>query len=85
VPPRLRRRPWDISKWARVRRDRAEVAIDSWPLIPPYMEIEAESKDRVIQTAKLLGFDESDLTTEGSHAVYRRDGIDLAAIPALRF
>lgn len=61
------------------------MAIDSWPLIPPYMEIEAESKDRVIQTAELLGFDESDLTTEGSHAVYRRYGIDLAAIPDLRF
>jgi adenylate cyclase class 2 len=65
--------------------DGAQVEIDTWPKIPPYVEIEAGSKDEVVRVAGLLGYTEADLTGENTIKVYARYGIDLNAIPALRF
>jgi adenylate cyclase class 2 len=65
--------------------DGAQVEIDTWPLIPPYVEIEAGSKDEVIRIAALLGYAEDQLTGENTIKVYARYGIDLTAIADLRF
>lgn len=63
----------------------AEVSVDSWPRIPPYLEIEAESKDEVVRVAKILGYGPKDLTGENTVKVYARYGIDLTTISDLRF
>lgn len=65
--------------------DGAEVEIDTWPQIPTYLEIEAASAEDVVRVANLLGYTEADLTGENTIKVYARYGIDLAAIPELRF
>ena len=65
--------------------DGAEVEIDSWPRIPPYMEIEAPSREDVVRVAELLGYTEEELTGENTTKVYARYGIDLAAISELKF
>ncbi|HEY0694081.1 MAG TPA: CYTH domain-containing protein [Kribbella sp.] len=65
--------------------DGAQVEIDTWPQIPPYLEIEAGSKDEVVRVAALLGYAESDLTGENTIKIYARYGIDLNAIRELRF
>lgn len=65
--------------------DGAQVEIDTWPQIPPYLEIEAGSKDEVVRVAGLLGYTEADLTGENTIKIYARYGIDLNAVPALRF
>lgn len=65
--------------------DGAQVEIDSWPRIPPYLEIEAGSKDEVVRIAGVLGYPETDLTGENTIKIYARYGIDLNTIPALRF
>ncbi len=65
--------------------DGAQVEIDTWPRIPPYLEIEAGSKDEVIRVAGLLGHTEADLTGENTIKIYARYGIDLDTIPELRF
>lgn len=59
--------------------------IDSWPLIPPYLEIEADSTEEVHATAVRLGFSLEQLTAENTTAVYSRYGHDLSAISNLRF
>lgn len=59
--------------------------IDSWPLIPPYLEIEGDSVDEVQQTAKLLGLDPDSLTSVNTTDVYARYGHDLATFKELRF
>jgi adenylate cyclase, class 2 len=59
--------------------------IDHWPLIPPYLEIEADSREQVIQIASLLGFEESQLTGENTVKIYARYGIDLKSISELHF
>jgi len=65
--------------------DGAQVEIDTWPRIPPYLEIEAGSKAEVIRVAGLLGYAENDLTGENTIKIYARYGIDLNRLPELRF
>ncbi|WP_431922415.1 class IV adenylate cyclase [Amycolatopsis tucumanensis] len=65
--------------------DGARLEIDEWPLIPPYLEIEAATVAEVVRVAGLLGFPEDRLTGENTIKVYARYGIDLASIPRLRF
>lgn len=65
--------------------DGAEIEIDAWPLIPPYAEIEGRDRDHVVAVAKTLGYQENDLTGENTTKVYTRYGLDLSAIPDLRF
>lgn len=65
--------------------DGARLELDEWPLIPPYMEIEADSREDVVWVAELLGFAEHRLTGENTMKVYSRYGIELAQIRELRF
>ncbi|RFS86346.1 CYTH domain-containing protein [Actinomadura spongiicola] len=65
--------------------DRARLEIDHWPLIPPYLEIEADTEGDVLRVAALLGFNANDLTGENTIKIYRRYGYDLNEIPELRF
>jgi len=65
--------------------DGARLEIDEWPLIPPYLEIEADTQDDVLRVAGLLGYDESQLTGENTMKVYGRYGTELGGIRELRF
>lgn len=62
-----------------------QLELDEWPMIPPYLEIEAATKEDVVRVARLLGYPEEDLTGENTMKVYARYGIDLTSIPELRF
>lgn len=64
--------------------DGVQLEIDEWPLIPPYLEIEASSAAEVLRVAAALGYDESQLTSENTTKIYRRYGIELADHPVLR-
>ena len=59
--------------------------IDWWPLIPPYLEIERESREHVVRVGEDMGISEDELTGENTVKVYARYGIDLTEIPELRF
>ncbi|WP_040816939.1 class IV adenylate cyclase [Nocardia jiangxiensis] len=65
--------------------DSAQLEIDTWPQIPPYLEIEAPTKEDVIRVAAQLGYTESDLTGENTIKIYARHEIDLNTVPELRF
>lgn len=65
--------------------DGAQLEIDEWPMIPPYLEIEADSPDEVLRVASLLGFAEDQLTSENTTKVYARYGIDLTRHEQVRF
>jgi adenylate cyclase class 2 len=62
-----------------------QLEIDSWPQIPPYLEIEAATKEDVLRAAELLGYTEADLTGENTIKIYARHGIDLNTVRELRF
>ncbi|MFD0560104.1 adenylate cyclase class 2 [Stackebrandtia endophytica] len=67
------------------RIGRVSLEIDTWPRIPSYLEIEADDVAAVRATARRLGFGDDRLTGENTTKIYARYGIDLAAIPELRF
>ncbi|WP_350281120.1 CYTH domain-containing protein [Kribbella sp. HUAS MG21] len=65
--------------------DGAQLEIDHWPGIPPYLEIESHSRAHVVRIARSLGYSEDQLTGENTTKVYTRHGIDLTTIENLRF
>ncbi len=65
--------------------NRIEFTIDTWPMIPPYLEIEAQTIEGVKQGLKLLSLEGKDLGHIGSLDIYKRYGIDLNQIKELKF
>ncbi|MEV4970243.1 class IV adenylate cyclase [Streptomyces scopuliridis] len=65
--------------------DGVRLEIDSWPLIPPYLEIEGDEAEQVWATAKRLSIPAEELTSENTTKVFARYGIDLESIADLRF
>ncbi|WP_433664684.1 class IV adenylate cyclase [Nocardia sp. CA-128927] len=65
--------------------DGAQLEIDEWPMIPPYLEIEAQRRDEVVRIAQLLGYGEDQLTGENTVKVYARHGIDLLSLGRVCF
>ncbi|MDO8648078.1 MAG: class IV adenylate cyclase [Candidatus Diapherotrites archaeon] len=67
------------------RLDGAEVEIDSWPKIPPYVEIEAGSAEKVEKVLNILGFEKSQATSIGVEEVYKKYGINIHDFKELKF
>jgi adenylate cyclase, class 2 len=65
--------------------DGARLEIDQWPRIPPYLEIEADTREDVIRIAGLLGYHREQLTAANTIDVYARYGVNLSSIRNLRF
>jgi adenylate cyclase class 2 len=59
--------------------------IDSWPKIPPYLEVEAESKKGVEDAVCLLGFSMQDCTSLGVMEVFSKYGLDIHKFKELKF
>ena len=63
-----------------------EIDIDSWPLIPTYLEIEGTSEKEVIEMQNLLKIDTTKLTTLNCDDIYRQIyGIDISKKKELKF
>ena len=65
--------------------DNVEIDIDSWPLIPTYVEVEGSSESEVLETLTLLNID-GNVTTLDVESIYREIyGIDILSIEELKF
>lgn len=63
-----------------------EIDIDSWPLIPTYLEIEGKSEDEVLKTVDALCIDKSKYTTLDVQSIYKEIyGLDINSMPILKF
>ena len=63
-----------------------EVDIDTWPLIPTYLEIEGKSEEEVYNTLDLLGIDRSKATSLDVTGIYNDIyNIDIMKISNLTF
>jgi adenylate cyclase class 2 len=58
--------------------DDAEVVIDEWPWIQPYVEIEAASETIVRSVSEKLGFDWKDAAFGSVDIIYQRDFPDMS-------
>lgn len=63
----------------------ARVALDRWPLIPPYLEIEANDEETVLNCAHTLGYNKHDLTGDNTQKIYTKYGFNLDEIKELKF
>ena len=61
-----------------------EIDIDSWPLIPTYLEIEGPSEEAVYNTLEILGYSKKDATTRDVEGIYLDYGHDLNEIYNLK-
>ena len=63
-----------------------EVDIDTWPLIPTYLEIEGKSEEEVYKTLDILGIDRDKATSLDVTGIYNDIyNIDIMKIPNLTF
>jgi adenylate cyclase, class 2 len=72
-----RRRSWRLGDCA--------IEIDTWPMIPTYMEIEGPDVRSVTETAHRLGYDPETLTGANTTKIYASYGLLLEDYPDLRF
>ncbi len=63
-----------------------EIDIDSWPLIPTYMELEGNNIDTIKEIEKLLEIDENKITALNCQDIYEQIyHIDIDSIKELKF
>lgn len=65
--------------------DDVEIDIDSWPLIPTYVELEGKSKKSVEDIIEKLELDRTKITALDVQSVYNEYGIDISKIKTLKF
>ena len=63
--------------------DDIEVVIDEWPWIAPYIEIEADSEQKVKDAASQLGFDWSEAVFGSTDVIFRRVFPDMSVRGAI--
>lgn len=62
-----------------------EFTIDSWPKIPPYLEVESSSEGKVKEGLVLLGLENKAAGNLTVKEVYSRYGLDLHSFGELKF
>ena len=63
-----------------------EIDIDSWPMIPTYLEVEGSSKEEVLNMLDLLEVDKSKITALNCEDIYKSIyNIDVLKIKELKF
>lgn len=65
--------------------DDTEIDIDSWPMIPTYVEIEGNNEEEVYKTLEKLSISREKLTTANVDDIYTSYGYNLASISNLKF
>ena len=73
------------NKRVRYILDDVEIDIDSWPLIPTYVEVEGKSEEEVIKVIEKLGYSEEEMVTINTKSIYKKYGYELDDIKELRF
>ena len=63
-------RSYQENKRIRYMLDDVEVDIDTWPMIPSYLEIEGDSEDDVMKIVDKLGLETSNLTSLSPQDIY---------------
>ncbi len=68
----LIKKSYQENKRIRYVLNQVEIDIDFWPLIPPYVEIEANTKDELENVVYKLGFDMTDAVKYSAGLIYER-------------
>ena len=63
--------------------DNVEIDIDFWPMIPPYVEFEANSESEIKSVCEKLGIDFNNLSTLDVQSIYSKYGFDINKMPEI--
>lgn len=63
----------------------ASIEIDEWPMLKPYMEIECDNPETMHEIINLLDLTDKEVVSLNTEQLYKRENIDVLAIPELKF
>lgn len=63
----------------------AEIELDEWPLLEPYMEIECDNEKIIKEIIEGLNFENKEIVSLNTEQLYKRKGIDILKIADLSF
>lgn len=63
----------------------AEIEIDIWPLIKPYMEIECADENLINEIVEKLGLKNNEIVSLNTEQLFKRIGIDVHSMSELKF
>ncbi|MCI9279394.1 MAG: CYTH domain-containing protein [Bacilli bacterium] len=72
------------NKRRRYHLNGVEIDIDSWPLIPDYIEIEGKNEEEVLNIIEALGYKKEEVTSKDVQSIYLEYGIDLETMKELK-
>lgn len=70
-------RNYEENKRITYELDNVEIDIDSWPLIPTYVEVEGYDEQSVLDLVKKININNNEVVTYGVVDIYRKYGIDI--------
>jgi len=73
------------NKRKKFKLNNIKFTLDTWPLIPTFLEIESTSEKKVREGLKLLNLEGKDEGHIGTLQIYKKYGIDLHAHKELKF
>lgn len=78
-------RLYQENKRTRYMLNNIEIDIDTWPMIPTYVEFEGDSEENIIKAIEELGYKKEDIITYGVSKIYMHYGLDIDAYQELKF
>ena len=63
----------------------AEIEIDIWPIIDPYLEIECDNDDTINEIIDKLNLKDKKIVSINTEELYKEKGIDIKTISELKF
>lgn len=78
-------RSYQENKRTRYMYKKVEIDIDTWPMIPTYVEFEGDNKEQILEVIEELGFRKEDIITYGVSKIYSHYGINIDDYKILKF
>ena len=63
----------------------AQIEIDIWPMLDPYLEIECDNNKTIEEVLEKLGLLENEIVSTNTESLYKRKNIDILQISTLKF
>lgn len=63
----------------------AQIEIDIWPMLEPYLEIECDNNKTIEEILEKLGLLENEIVSTNTESLYKRKNIDILQISTLKF
>ena len=63
----------------------AQIEIDIWPMLDPYLEIECDNNKTIEEILEKLNLKENEIVSTNTESLYKRKNIDILQISTLKF